>query len=102
MPAPLDALFCWLQLGDANDCRKFMQEGTRTDDGLMSALEAMRGWHNTAEGTRNPVRREYVEHFLDADDAKTRLAGISTNEEQSQTSRDRARRLMEEWTDKRQ
>jgi hypothetical protein len=101
-PEPLDILFCWHQLGNAEEVRTVIQAATKEDDvEFLSALNAMRGWlSSSTEGVRYPLRRQTVEQFLDADVARARLETLANSETTDTSLQLRARELLNDWTDK--
>jgi hypothetical protein len=102
-PEPLDILFCWLQLGpNKEDVRSFVGEAIRNDNGFLDALNGMRGWSSSSnKGIRYPLKRQYLEFFLDADEAKTRLEAIANADHLDATLTARAKELLQEWDDER-
>ena len=101
-PSPLDILFCWLQLGDPEDVRAFVQSAVERDDNqFVSALNAMRGWSSSSQGIRHPLRRQYVEQFLDANAAKSRLEKIANADDISSSLKLLAEEVLRDWTDDR-
>jgi hypothetical protein len=78
MPQPLDVLFCWAQLGPADQLSEFLAPGIVTDAGFLKAMNSMRGWMSSSgAGVSHPLYRDYVLTFVDADAAKARLERLS-------------------------
>jgi hypothetical protein len=98
-PYPLDILFLWVQLGDAKKARTYFAKATRTTQGLLDGLDAMRGWSNSSSnGVRHPVYRDYVAMFGDAEEFKNRLSKAASRESSSDL-RNRATQLLNDWSD---
>jgi hypothetical protein len=100
-PKPLDILFCWHQLGNAEEVRTVIQAATKEDDvEFLSALNAMRGWlSSSSEGVRYPLRRQTVGQFLDADAARARLETLANSGSIKTSLQLRAKELLNVWTD---
>jgi hypothetical protein len=96
-PSPLDILFCWLQLGSADNVRDFIAKAIQGDKMFLDAMFAMRGWSaSSSEGIRHPLRRSYVGQFTDADEALARLQSLATGSESTLSTR--ASQLLLDWT----
>ena len=73
-PRPLTMLFCWKQLGSAEELEALIEAETADDGTFLDFLDAMRTWVGASgKGLYKPLRRENVLFFLDADVAKARL-----------------------------
>jgi hypothetical protein len=98
MPAPLDVLFCWVQLGDADDVRARFSEATKTETKLLKALGALSGWSNSSDrGVYHPLHEEYVTHFAEPGEVRERLEAIATKSRQLAPLRAKAVELLELW-----
>ncbi len=77
LPAPTDVLFCWSQLGDADEVKRRFSEATRTDTKFLKALEALRGWVNSSDrGVYHPLYAQYVAYFADPEEVRSCLERI--------------------------
>lgn len=66
LPAPLSALFCWRQLGDAEDVRQRFVDATKTQSEFLAALSAMKGWANSSNsGVYHPIYADQIAQFGD-------------------------------------
>ena len=78
LPAPMDVLFCWSQLGDPDEVKKRFFEATSTDTKFLRALEALRGWANSSSnGVYHPLYAQYVVYFADPESVRERLEQLS-------------------------
>ncbi|UPJ41794.1 hypothetical protein IVB40_31685 [Bradyrhizobium sp. 40] len=97
LPSPLDALYCWGQLGDEEIVRQHVAAAVEDDRGLLQALEAMRGWQNSSDtGVTHPLRDEVVGRFLDAKETFARLSALA-REGRSRSIRRQAAELAAAW-----
>ncbi|WP_271554280.1 KAP family P-loop NTPase fold protein [Bradyrhizobium sp. CCBAU 45394] len=97
LPSPLDALHCWVQLGDEAIVRQHVAAAVEDDKGLLQALEAMRGWQNSSDtGVTHPLRDEVVGRFLDAKETFARLSALA-REGRSRSIRRQAAELAAAW-----
>jgi hypothetical protein len=88
-------LFCWVQLGNPDIAKEYIAEAIQDEDGFLSALEAMRGWQNSSDtGVTHPLRDDTIAHFLDADEAYTRLKSLSVDNNRKSATRQRASALL--------
>jgi hypothetical protein len=99
-PAPLDILFCWLQLGSENEVRHFFSEAIQEDEAFLIALEAIRGWSSSNEGIKCPLYKHYLSFFTDADAAYARLLKLSSGEKTSPKLRRHAHELLQDWSER--
>jgi hypothetical protein len=98
LPAPLDALFCWVQLGNADDVRAKFAEATKTETKLLKALGALCGWSNSSDrGVYHPLVEEYVTYFADPSEVRKKLEAIATKNRQLAPLHARAMELLELW-----
>lgn len=66
LPAPLSVLFCWRQLGDAEDVKQRFVDATKTQAEFLAALGAMRGWANSSNaGVYHPIYADQISQFGD-------------------------------------
>jgi hypothetical protein len=101
LPSPLDLLFCWYQLGDKTEVRKFFTDAIQSDESFLYALNALRGWASSSDiGIHHPLHKDYVAYFMNADDAKGRLERLADPMAPSSALRDKAKELLSEWADK--
>jgi hypothetical protein len=100
LPAPLDVLFCWVQLGDADEVKLRFAEATKTDTKLVRALNALCGWSNSSNrGIYHPLAEEYIAYFADPAVVRGKLEAIGSKGRQVPASlRTRARELLDLWT----
>lgn len=79
-PAPLQMLYCWLQLGDVERLKAFMNEATSSDEAFIRTLNGMRNWvSSSSKGVYFPVSVHNIRPFLDADAAKARLEQLASS-----------------------
>ena len=97
-PRPVTLLFAWMQGGDADGPRAAVSEAARTDMGLVEVLERLTGRIGVSDrrGARivEVLGRENLEHFMDFDEARSRVAAIASDQAGSGLG-DRATRLIE-------
>lgn len=97
-PAPLSILFCWLQMGNAEELRTRLATYTSSTRGLLNAVGAIRSWQTSSStGLSHPIRKQYVAYFLDADAVHERLVKLSMSK--SGVMRLRAQKLLSDWTE---
>lgn len=99
-PSPLDILFCWLQLGNKDDARAFVDASIQSDDGLVNWVSAMRGWSSSNVGVRHPVHKNYIHLFADAEAVKARLQQLANSAEVVEALKSRALALLADWEDR--
>jgi len=74
----MDVLFCWSQLGDADDLKSRFSEATNTDTRFLKALQALRGWANSSDrGVYHPLYAQYVTYVADPVEVRKRLEQLS-------------------------
>ncbi|NOJ39819.1 P-loop NTPase fold protein [Bradyrhizobium australiense] len=97
LPSPTDVLFCWVQLGDADDVRRRFSEATIKDGRFLWALEALRGWANSSDrGVHYPLYEQYVRVLTDPDKVLERLKQLATAAELGSHSI-KAKELLGAW-----
>jgi hypothetical protein len=97
LPNPTDVLFCWVQLGDADDVRRRFSEATVKDAKFLRALGALRGWANSSDrGVHHPLYEQYVRVFIDPDEVLERLQQLATTPELGAHSI-KAKELLAAW-----
>ena len=99
-PEPLQILFCWLQLGDSDEVRSFIAEATKSDEGFLNGLDALRGWSDSSvRGVYFPLYKQFVAHFMDDEMALMRLKKLAGTEGSEQILHEKAKELLEEWSE---
>ena len=94
-PSPLEILFCWVQLGDAEEIRSVIAEATKEDEVFLNTLSALRGWSlSSIEGVKHPLSETYVESFMSAEKVRGRLLVLKGNPRFS----DAAEEMLREWS----
>lgn len=74
---PLSLLFAWLQAGDEAGPRSLVESAIKTDEGLVSTLEAMRTEINSSDrGKLRVLKRDNLMPFLDYDAASQRIEAL--------------------------
>jgi hypothetical protein len=78
LPAPMDVLFCWSQLGDAEEVKERFAEATKTETKFLKGLEAIRGWVNSSDrGVYHPLYAQYVLYVADPEQVRSRLEQLA-------------------------
>jgi hypothetical protein len=94
MPFPLDALFCWQQLGSADAVQAAFLEATKEDLAFLQGMEALRGWSNSSStGISYPLRTSYLKLFIDPDHAQARLKEMKSKK----AFKKKASELLKDW-----
>lgn len=96
LPAPLNPLFCWVQLGDQADVMVRFQNATKTHSEFLSAVGKFKGWANSSNtGVHHPIHAQYIAYFADPDDVHARLNRLAFNGKPKH--REVAKALLAEW-----
>lgn len=97
-PEPLQILYCWLQLGNADEVRQLLQQHSVSDSGFLDILGAMRIWvASTKDGTTARLQPDIVREFLDVEAVQLRLQKIVFCDDS--TIAHRAKALLQSWKD---
>ncbi|KRQ03325.1 hypothetical protein AOQ71_31880 [Bradyrhizobium manausense] len=96
LPAPLNPLFCWAQLGDQADVKARFLEATKTHAEFLKAVGTFKGWANSSNtGVHHPIHAQYIAYFADPDDVYARLNRLAFNGKPKH--REVAKALLAEW-----
>jgi hypothetical protein len=96
LPSPLDAMFCWVQLGDATDVRDRFRTATKTHSQFLGMLEAMRSWASSSNiGVHHPLYAEIVKYFADPAETYSRLSSLASSGKLKH--RAAAKALLQDW-----
>jgi hypothetical protein len=96
LPAPLDVLFFWAQLGNPHDVKVRFAEATKTHSEFLAALGSICGWGNRSDiGVYHPLYAKYVAYFGNPDEVYARLQRLA----QARKSKHQpvARKLLAAW-----
>jgi hypothetical protein len=92
---PLSLLFAWKQGGDDIGPRRVIEEGSRSDEGFLSALEALQSiGTSSAQGSSHLLKRSEVEDFINYDMARGR-AEILAKRKSGTAISERAKQLLQ-------
>lgn len=80
---PVSLLYAWLQVGDDEGPKKLALEAFKSEEGLVSLLEAMRGRVTSSTGRYFVLKRANLEPFFDYDEARARAEEIASRHERS-------------------
>jgi len=101
LPSPMNALYCWYQLGDKAGLRRAFADAIQSNEQFLDAMNGISGWANSSNiGIHHPLYGEVVEYFMHADEAKARLERLGDPSAENTTLRDRANELLREWSDR--
>jgi hypothetical protein len=96
LPAPLNPLLCWVQLGDSDDVKARFDEATKTHPEFLKVVAAFKGWGNSSNtGVYHPIHAEYLAYFANPDDVHARLSRLAFSGKPKQ--RTAAQSLLAEW-----
>lgn len=89
---PVSLLFGWAQAGDEIGPKRLIESEIETDEGLLRALETLKGHVTTSgEGRIITLTRQNVGYFMDYDKARARIAAMTKG--RASTKRIRAQEI---------
>ncbi|MCB1511264.1 MAG: hypothetical protein KDJ36_10205 [Hyphomicrobiaceae bacterium] len=94
-PNLISLLYGWEQAARNDDAKHWARANTQSDDDLLAMLARLRGWVSGSYGTRYPLKRQDIAHFLDYDATLQRVREIADCPDSSANHRRLAAELLE-------